>query len=109
MNQVPTWIIVLQALATPTIALLVAVIGFMQWRTAGLTGSGVRIPFAAPELSAYQKTSKMPQGNVGVTPAPQVLAGHDSARILLRHLCPRPRPTESEAPQADSAQGRRRR
>jgi hypothetical protein len=30
----PYWIQVLQALATPTIAVLAAVIGLMQWRTA---------------------------------------------------------------------------
>jgi hypothetical protein len=33
MNQVPYWIQVLQALATPAIALLAVVIGVMQWRT----------------------------------------------------------------------------
>ncbi|RWD35575.1 hypothetical protein [Mesorhizobium sp.] len=34
MSDVPVWIQVLQALATPSIALGVGIIGFMQWRTA---------------------------------------------------------------------------
>lgn len=34
MNQVPAWIQVLQALLTPTIAVGVGVVAFLQWRTA---------------------------------------------------------------------------
>ncbi len=34
MSAVPVWIQVLQALLTPAIAIAVAVIGFLQWRTA---------------------------------------------------------------------------
>ncbi|QKK28598.1 hypothetical protein FE844_002965 [Rhizobium indicum] len=34
MNAVPAWILVLQALLTPAIAVAVGVIAFMQWRTA---------------------------------------------------------------------------
>jgi hypothetical protein len=32
--QLPEWVLYLQALSTPAIAVLAAVIGFMQWRTA---------------------------------------------------------------------------
>lgn len=34
MNELPSWVQVLQALLTPAIAAAVAVIGFLQWRTA---------------------------------------------------------------------------
>jgi hypothetical protein len=34
MVTVPNWLLYLQALSTPAIAVLAAVIGFMQWRTA---------------------------------------------------------------------------
>lgn len=34
MNDMPSWVQVLQALLTPAIAAAVAVIGFLQWRTA---------------------------------------------------------------------------
>jgi hypothetical protein len=33
-NQLPLWVLYLQALSTPAIALLASVIGFFQWRTA---------------------------------------------------------------------------
>jgi hypothetical protein len=32
-NQIPMWVLYLQALSTPAIALLAAVIGILQWRT----------------------------------------------------------------------------
>jgi protein-disulfide isomerase-like protein with CxxC motif len=34
MSSLPNWVLYLQALSTPAIAILAAVIGFMQWRTA---------------------------------------------------------------------------
>jgi hypothetical protein len=34
MTQLPNWVLYLQALSTPAIAVLAAVIGLMQWRTA---------------------------------------------------------------------------
>lgn len=34
MSTIPNWIVVMQALLTPAIAAAVAVIGFLQWRTA---------------------------------------------------------------------------
>jgi hypothetical protein len=85
MSTLPNWVLYLQALSTPAIAILAAVIGFMQWRTAHQRSV---LDLFEKRFDAYSRLREviaqvLTQGTVSPQTAMDFLRATDKAQFLF--------------------------